>query len=59
MKTGKVMYSAKEISEIMGIGRDAAYDLLHSKQFPTIRVGRKILVHREVLTAFLKGERAV
>lgn len=53
----RVMLDVKDIMRIMGIGRDKAYDLLHSKQFPIVKVGRRILVHRDNLFAWLRGER--
>lgn len=56
MVKDRVMLDVKDIMKIMGIGRDKAYDLLHSKQFPIVRVGRRILVHQDVLFAWLRGE---
>ncbi len=36
--------SAKDISSILGISKGSAYTLMHSHDFPTIQVGRKLIV---------------
>ncbi len=36
--------SAKDISSILGISKGSAYTLMHSNDFPTIQVGRKLIV---------------
>jgi len=51
----KVMLSATDIMKKIGIGRDKAYELLKSKQFHTIKIGRKYYVHEEVFENWLKG----
>ena len=43
----KQFYNVKEIQQIMGISRASAYVLVKSKDFPTIRVGARILVPAE------------
>ena len=40
----KITYSATEIAEILGVSKSAAYDLLHRKDFPTLHIGRRLLV---------------
>lgn len=53
---GKVMLDAKDIMRLTGVGRDKAYGLLHSKQFPVKMIGRRRMVHKDVFNDWLKGE---
>lgn len=53
----KVMLAVKDVQRIMGIGRDASYVVMNSNSFPTVKVGKKLYVHKEVLDKWLKGEK--
>ncbi|MCM2532541.1 helix-turn-helix domain-containing protein [Neobacillus pocheonensis] len=55
-KYQKVMLNVKDIMEITGIGRDNAYALMRSGQFPIKMIGRKMLVHEEIFQNWLKGD---
>jgi predicted DNA-binding transcriptional regulator AlpA len=50
------MLDVKDIMRLTGIGRDKAYCLLYSKQFPIKMIGRKMLVHQEIFNEWLKGK---
>lgn len=52
----KIMLDVKDIMAMTGIGRDKAYGLLHSKQFPVKMIGKKKLVHRDIFNEWLKGK---
>ena len=47
-----------EISGLLGISRNTAYELLHSKDFPAFRIGKQYRVSRERFVAWLNGEAA-
>ena len=47
-----------EISGLLGISRNTAYELLHSKDFPAFRIGKQYRVSRERFVAWLNGEEA-
>ena len=47
-----------EISGLLGISRNTAYELLHSKDFPAFRIGKQSRVSRERFVAWLNGEAA-
>lgn len=49
------MITAKELSQIMGVGRDKAYHIMKSGVFPTINVGRMLIAHREKVDEWLKN----
>jgi predicted DNA-binding transcriptional regulator AlpA len=52
----KIMLDVKDIMKLTGIGRDKAYGLLYSKQFPIKIIGKKRLVHRDIFNEWLKGK---
>jgi len=56
METGKIMLGVTDIMKKMGIGRDRAYEIIKSGEFPSIKVGRRFLVHEQVFESWLKGE---
>ena len=39
--------SVEELAAFLGISRVGAYNLTHAKGFPTLRVGKRILVPRD------------
>lgn len=39
----KVM-NAKQVAEYLGISKQGAYNLMNTKSFPTLRVGKRLLV---------------
>ncbi len=51
--TGKRTYSVVEIQQILGIGRQKAYELCNSNTFRIIRVGRIIRVSKAAFDDWL------
>lgn len=51
-----VVLNAKDVAELLGISSTAAYGLLHAADFPTITVGRRKLVPRDELVAWITGK---
>ena len=47
-----------EISGLLGISRNTAYELLHSKDFPAFRIGKQYRVSRERFLTWLDSETA-
>ena len=43
---GKRTYTGEEIAKILGIGRTAAYNLVHSGVFKMVRIGSSIRVSK-------------
>ena len=39
--------SAAMVAQVLGISPSSSYALLHSKGFPTLRIGRRMVVPRE------------
>lgn len=42
-----LMMSAKEVACVMNFSKSNAYNLMHSEGFPTLYVGRRMLVPRD------------
>ena len=45
----------EDLMPLLGIGRNTAYELIHSGQIRSIRIGRQIRIPREALLEFLDG----
>jgi len=41
--------SAKLVAQTLGISRSSAYELMHDKGFPALRIGNRIIVPKEDL----------
>lgn len=52
----KVMLGVKDIMAMTGVGRDKAYGLLNSKQFPVRIIGNTRMVHKDIFNEWLKGK---
>lgn len=44
MQREKKVYTVQEVREILGVGRNKAYDLCDNQNFPVLRVGSRILI---------------
>jgi excisionase family DNA binding protein len=48
-----VVLSVEDLTEILGIGRNTAYDLVRSGKIKSIRVGNQIRISKSALREFL------
>lgn len=49
-------YSAVDIANYLGLSLVGAYNLLNSQDFPSFRIGRRILVTREAFEKWLQKQ---
>lgn len=49
----KMTLTVKEMAEMLNVSLPTAYELVHRDGFPTIRMGRKILINSEMLQRWL------
>jgi excisionase family DNA binding protein len=49
-------YTVEEVARMLGIGRVQAYEAAKRGDFPTIRMGKRILIPRAAFDRFLDGE---
>lgn len=52
----RLTLTAEDVQKMMGIGKNAAYNLFNREDFPTIRVGRRMLVTREAFLRWLDDQ---
>lgn len=51
----KKLYSVKDVQELTGLSRNSVTGLIQRKQLKIIRVGRRILVPRQSIEAFINS----
>jgi excisionase family DNA binding protein len=49
----KLTYTVEEAGQLLGVGRNTAYEAAAKGEIPTVRIGRRILVPRAALLAML------
>ena len=47
------MLTAAELAGALGISRAGAYALLHRKGFPALRIGKRLMVPKDKLAAWI------
>lgn len=52
----ELTYTVKEAAEALGISRRSMYDLLHEEGFPTLKVGGRRLISRELLAEWVRTQ---
>ena len=48
--------NATQLAKKLGISRAGAYQLLHRADFPTLKIGKRLLVPRDKLDAWIDGQ---
>lgn len=48
--------NAKTVAEILGISVAGAYELLHQEDFPVLRIGSRLVVHKEKFLSWVEGQ---
>jgi excisionase family DNA binding protein len=49
----KCTYSAAEVAEYLGISLVGSYNLMHATDFPSFRIGRRVLVTQDAFFRWL------
>ena len=44
--------NAKQVMDVLGVGRSTVYALFHREDFPTVRIGKRVLVSEAALAAW-------
>ena len=42
-----LFFNAETVAAVLGIAPSSAYELMHEKEFPTLRIGNRIVVPKE------------
>ena len=48
-----ITLKAEQVAAVLGISRANAYTLMHSKDFPTITIGKRMIVPKDKLLAWM------
>ena len=48
-------FNSDILASVLSISRANAYTLMHSKGFPTIRIGKRMVVHRDKLIDWMNA----
>ena len=48
--------SADDVAIVLGISRAKAYELMHSKSFPTIKIGKRMTVPKDKLIEWIERQ---
>ena len=51
-----ITLSAEQVAQVLGISRAGAYTLMHSKDFPTIQIGKRMVVPKDKLLAWMEKQ---
>ena len=51
-----IVLNADQLAQALGISRANAYQLMHSKGFPTLRIGKRMLVPKEKFLEWLNSK---
>lgn len=50
-----VVMNAMQVADYLGISKQGAYNLMNSASFPTLRVGKRVLVSTEKLLEWMNA----
>lgn len=45
--------NAQQVADLLGIAKNSAYTLMHSEGFPTLHIGRRLVVPKEKLMQWM------
>ena len=51
-----LVVTVEEAAVLLGISRSLAYELVRQGEIPSIRLGRRLVIPRQRLLAFIEGE---
>lgn len=54
----KLALTVRDVQEALGIGRTPAYNLVNRADFPSIRIGHKIVIPRDAFMRWLEAQTA-
>lgn len=51
-----IMLSVNQLANVLGISRTSSYDLVRSKDFPSITIGSRIVVPKDELMIWIQNQ---
>ncbi len=55
LNEGRQTFTVEEAAEILGIGRNSAYEAIRRGEIPALRLGRRLVVPRQALERLLRN----
>ncbi|WP_052144634.1 helix-turn-helix domain-containing protein [Halalkalibacter okhensis] len=52
----KLLLGVSDVQKITGLGRDRVYEIMHSGDFPVMKFGRQLKVHRDVFFDWINNK---
>jgi excisionase family DNA binding protein len=52
----RLVYTVEELGQVLGIGKNKAYELVSQNNFPSFKVGKKILINKEALSKWVQDQ---
>ena len=53
-----ISLSAEQVAQVLNISRAGAYTLMHSQGFPTIQIGKRMVVPKDKLLLWMEAQTA-
>lgn len=53
-----VALNANQVAQVLGVSRSNAYTLMHAKGFPTLHIGKRMVVQKDKLIAWMDQQTA-
>ena len=50
-----LMLNAETLAKVFGIAPSSAYELMHEKDFPTLKVGNRLVIPKEDFIAWVRS----
>ena len=47
--------NAEKLAKVLGVSISSAYELMHEKDFPSVRIGKRFIVPREDLKVWIEN----
>ena len=51
----QLFLNAELLAKVLGVAVSSAYELMHEKDFPSVRIGKRFIVPREDLKAWIEN----
>ena len=51
-----LMLNAEQVARVLGVSRAGAYQLFHRADFPCVKLGKRMMVEREKLFAWIDAQ---
>ncbi len=51
-----ITLNAEQLAHVLGISRGNAYNLMHAKGFPTLKIGKRMVVQKDKLIQWMERQ---